>query len=61
MKKILKIFLFVFILAAIAFFVFAPKYIDKSKNKVTIKGPFAKNAWYDSIPFIADLHCDALL
>ncbi|MBI5858056.1 MAG: membrane dipeptidase [Sphingobacteriales bacterium] len=61
MKKIVKISLLVLILAAIAFFVFAPKYIDKSKNKVTIKGPFVKSTWYDSIPFIADLHCDALL
>ncbi len=61
MKKILKIFLLVLIIAAIAFFVFAPEYLDKSKNKITLKGPFEKNAWYDSIPFIADLHCDALL
>lgn len=61
MKKIVKIILIILVPAAIAFFVFAPQYLDKSKNKTTIKGPFAKNAWYDSIPFIADLHCDALL
>lgn len=61
LKKILKAFLLVLIPVAIIFFVFAPKYIDKSKNKVSSRGPFAKNSWYDSIPFIADLHCDALL
>lgn len=61
MKKILKYFLFLLVVAAVAFFVFTPQYIDKSKNKTTLKGPFEKNTWYDSIPFIADLHCDALL
>lgn len=61
LRKILRITLAVALIAAIAFFVFAPKYIDQSKNTVTLRGPHAKNGWYDSIPFIADLHCDELL
>lgn len=61
MKKAFKLFLLILIPVAIIFFVFVPRYIDKSKNKTTVKGPFQKNAWFDSIPFIADLHCDALL
>lgn len=61
MKKFLKITGGVLAIIAILFFALAPGIIDRSKNKVSIKGPFAKNSWYDSIPFIADLHCDALL
>lgn len=62
LRKFLKYFAFVFMLAAIAFFVFAPSIIDKSKNKISgnaVNPP--RVSWYDSIPFIADLHCDALL
>jgi membrane dipeptidase len=61
MKKTLRWTFGILLLLAALFFVIAPGYIDKSKNKVSINGPFAKNSWYDSIPFIADLHCDALL
>ncbi|GHN00102.1 dipeptidase [Cytophagales bacterium WSM2-2] len=61
MKKILKFIGIVIGVVVIGLFVFVPQYIDKLKNKVTLAGPFAKNAWYDSIPFIADLHCDELL
>lgn len=62
LRKILKYFLLLLVIAAIAFFIFAPGYIDRDNNKVTLKvtNPH-KVAWYDSIPFIADLHCDALL
>jgi microsomal dipeptidase-like Zn-dependent dipeptidase len=61
-KKILKILLVIFVIAAIIFFGFVPRYIDQSKNVVALKvnNP-EKQSWYDSIPFIADLHCDALL
>jgi membrane dipeptidase len=49
-------------LAAIAFFVLAPGFIDKSMNKVVhVASPSERANWYDSIPFVADLHCDALL
>lgn len=57
-----KIFLILLLIAAFIFFGFVPKYMDKSKNTVTLKTDSPqKNSWYDSIPFIADLHCDALL
>lgn len=61
MKKLFSILLYILLIAAVIFFAFGPKFIDKSKNKSTVKGPFAKVSWYDSIPFIGDLHCDALL
>jgi membrane dipeptidase len=50
----------VLIVAAIAF-IFGTKYIDKDKNTTTFTGKITPNALLDSIPFIADLHCDALL
>jgi len=61
MRKAIKIILLALVLLALMFFLFVPQYIDRSKNKSTIKGPFERISWYDSIPFIADLHCDALL
>ncbi len=61
-RKFLKYFAILLIITAITFFVIAPSYIDKSKNKVTLKVVNVQKVnWYDSIPFIADLHCDALL
>ncbi|MFT3845536.1 MAG: dipeptidase [Lacibacter sp.] len=61
-KKIARVFLVIIVIAAVIFFGFVPGYVDKSKNTVTLKviEP-PKQAWYDSIPFIADLHCDELL
>jgi microsomal dipeptidase-like Zn-dependent dipeptidase len=36
--------------------------LDRGINRTIHKTSAAdKNAWYDSIPFIADMHCDALL
>lgn len=61
MRKAIEIILLVLVLLALVFFLFIPQYIDRSKNKSTIRGPFEKISWYDSIPFVADLHCDALL
>lgn len=61
MKKLIKITLFILAIIAIVFFGFVPQYIDQSMNKVVLKEDFPKNSYYDSIPFIADLHCDALL
>jgi membrane dipeptidase len=61
LKLILKSIVAIVLLIASIAFLFGPKYIDKSSNKVTFSGPVAKNAAFDSIPFIADLHCDALL
>ena len=61
MKKLLKILLFILIFAIAGFFLFVPRYLDQTSNKVTLSSPQEKNEWYDSIPFIADLHCDELL
>ncbi len=62
LKKILITILVILSIASIIFFGFVPGYIDKSKNTVALKvvNPEKQN-WYDSIPFIADLHCDELL
>ncbi len=61
MKKTIKIVLAVLLVMVALFFAYAPRYVDQSNNKVSLVGPHTKNAWYDSIPFIADLHCDELL
>lgn len=61
LKKFFKILLIIIAVALLGFFLFVPSYLDKSSNKVTIAGAANKNGWYDSIPFIADLHCDELL
>jgi membrane dipeptidase len=60
-KKILFFVLALLGIFTILFFIFVPSYIDRSKNTVSILPPHVKNQWYDSIPFIADLHCDELL
>jgi microsomal dipeptidase-like Zn-dependent dipeptidase len=61
MKGSFKIVGFVLLGLLLFFFIFVPQLIDRSKNKISIDGPFERVSWYDSIPFIADLHCDALL
>jgi microsomal dipeptidase-like Zn-dependent dipeptidase len=49
-------------LVVFAFFSFVPVYIDKAFNKSVHTATAAdREVWYDSIPFIADMHCDALL
>ncbi len=62
LKKVARIFLLILVIAAVVFFGFVPGMVDKSKNAVTLKvvNP-SKPLWYDSVPFIADLHCDELL
>lgn len=62
MKKFLKITGLVLLVTAVLFFVLAPGIADRSMNKVVhTSAAITKVSWYDSIPFIADLHCDALL
>lgn len=62
LKKILKILGIVILMGLVLFFVYAPSYIDKTKNTVSSKpANIPRQPWYDSIPFIADLHCDELL
>lgn len=52
-------------LMAITITVFVPPYIDKKTNTVLYKEPIqisdAARQLYDSLPFIADFHSDALL
>ena len=66
-KKLYKLGLAVLILGIIYLLVIliGPKIIDKSHNKVREKGPYkvSENAKsiYNSLEFIADMHCDALL
>lgn len=61
-KKTFIIIVVLLIAAAIAFFSIVPGFIDKSMNTtIHVASPTDKISWYDSIPFIADLHCDALL
>ncbi len=60
-RKIIFSALSVLALTAIGFFSFGPKYVDTSMNKVTKSTVTASNPTYDSLPFIADLHCDMLL
>ena len=62
LRKIVRIVLVIIVIAGFVFFYFGPQYFDKSMNKVTLKVDHPKKVdWYDSIPFIADLHCDELL
>lgn len=60
-KRIFRISLIVILLVAIAFFAFVPGIIDRKMNTTVHPGAAPKIAWYDSISFIADMHCDALL
>ncbi len=62
LKKILITLSAILFLAVLIFFCFLPRYIDQHLNPVTYKrDKIEQESWYDSIPFIADLHCDALL
>lgn len=62
LKRILQALLIIIIIGAILFFYFGPSYIDKSKNTIIHSSSgIVAVSWYDSIPFIADMHCDALL
>lgn len=58
----LKLIAVLLVLFLILFFAYGSSFFEKSTNTVTLKTTdIKKNSWYDSIPFIADLHCDALL
>ncbi|PZR28631.1 MAG: peptidase M19 [Citrobacter freundii] len=50
------------LIALIGFFGFVPRIVDKSRNTVCAKTvTLPAHAWYDSLSFVADLHCDELL
>lgn len=68
MKKAVKISLRIIVVFLVLYFVvinFLPTIIDKSYNKVLSKAPYtvsvAAQQLNDTLDFIADLHCDALL
>lgn len=61
MKKIGLALLAIIALGAVVLFGYIPGYTDKSMNTVTLKTAAARKPVYDSLPFIADLHCDMLL
>jgi len=62
MKKILLSLLVILILGGIIFFGFVARYFDRNMNWVSQEVPESLSvAAYDSLPFIADLHCDMLL
>ena len=60
-KKILVSISVILALAAIVFFTMGPKHFDTSMNKVVMATPSTNNAAYNSLPFVADMHCDVLL
>jgi microsomal dipeptidase-like Zn-dependent dipeptidase len=62
MKKIVIIIFALVSVCVVLFFSYAPRYFDETKNIVTTHiAETNRYPWYDSIPFIADLHCDMLL
>ena len=68
MYKLLKIILAILSVVLILFFLvvqIVPPIVDKDFNTVTLKGPYTvteeTRALYNSLDFVADLHCDVLL
>jgi microsomal dipeptidase-like Zn-dependent dipeptidase len=68
MKKLKKIVLFTLSIILILYFIASliiPKKVDTKFNTVTLKPPYKVSAQaqelYNSLDFIADMHCDALL
>jgi len=62
LKKILIVLAVIILIAVVVFFTYVPGYFDKKLNLVTTRiNAGDRMTWYDSIPFIADLHCDMLL
>ena len=68
MKKPLKFFFYSFIILLIIYYLITlivPQIFDKKHNKIREKAPYviSKNAQsvYNSLNFVADMHCDALL
>jgi membrane dipeptidase len=62
LKKVLRLSLLISVFVVTGFFAFVPNLVDRYINRTLhTSGPADKNSWYDSIPFVADLHCDALL
>lgn len=61
-KRILISTAILLLIILIVFFGFVPAIVDKTKNTIAAKNiAVPGNPWYDSLPFVADLHCDELL
>ncbi len=61
-KKVVVTLGLIFAIAALIFFGYVPSYFDRKSNVVTSEIKLSdRMSWYDSIPFVADLHCDMLL
>ena len=61
LKKLRNAFLIIVAIGFVVLFGFVPSYTDKSMNKVTTTYTGSQSNTYQSLPFIADLHCDMLL
>lgn len=65
MKKSVKFILGLILIISLFAFLFVPKIVDKKFNTVSQKPPYTisieARKLYDSLEFIADMHCDALL
>ena len=65
LKKTLIIIVSILLLLCIALSVIIPEKLDKKFNTVTLSPPYAVSGeaeqLYNSLDFIADMHCDALL
>ncbi len=68
MNKAFKLIGFTFIFILLIYYLatlFVPKIVDKSHNKIRNNPPYQVSekaqSFYNSLDFIADLHCDALL
>lgn len=66
--NLLKYFVYGFLVLCILYILFvfiAPPIVEKGKNKISIPPPYETNnivsTKYKNLPFVADLHCDALL
>ncbi|MCW3125599.1 MAG: peptidase renal dipeptidase [Bacteroidetes bacterium] len=61
-KKILITVAVLLALGAVILFGIVPRMLDRKMNTTIHQATAADRvSWYDSIPFIADMHCDALL
>ncbi|MCP9768774.1 peptidase M19 [Lacihabitans sp. LS3-19] len=65
MKKVFKILFGLIIVVLLFAFLFVPKIVDKKFNTVSTRPPYKVDkeaqVLYDSLDFVADMHCDALL
>lgn len=65
MKKFVLILISVIVVLYFLLTMIAPDIVEKQQNPIAVKGPYtvtdSVQVFYDSLSFIGDLHCDALL